>query len=147
MENLPYRLNEGLKLEQSDQIVPWFKSLNQITKRGGKPSPDKGKTQMLVWPSETVFNDISVFVKAMPRNSGIFLLTINHEADFRNAKEEYKYTVNLFTNKFGQPTEAGVEPEYHYPWCHWNWGAISLKVSITERFVDYVSIALTNEAP
>lgn len=147
MEDLPYRLNEGLQLEQSDQVVPWFKSLNQITKRGGKPSPEKGKTQMLVWPSETVFSDIPVYVKAMPRYSGMFFLTINHETKFGNAKEEYKYTVNIFTNKLGQPSEAGVEPHYNYPWCQWSWGTISLMVSIQERFVDYVSISLTNGAP
>lgn len=72
MESVPYKLSEGKYLENSGKVLPWFESFHQITKMGGKPLPEKGKTSQLFWEQETIFDDLVVSIQAMQQGNGIF---------------------------------------------------------------------------
>lgn len=145
MNSVPYGLSKGLLLEESGELLPWFNSLHQITKKGGKPLPAKGRTSQLFWESETVFGGLRVSVQAIQRgSSGIFFLDIKHSKIFESAKDEYEYDVGLLKEKFGEPVDTGSSDGY--PWVRWKWDGVTLNLGVAERFVDYVALSISKGA-
>ena len=142
MESVPYKLSEGLYLEGSGKVLPWFKSLHQITKMGGKPLPEKGKTNQLFWEQETVFDDLVVSIQAMQQGNGIFFLHPKIQVQADSARKEYEQVKGTLLSKFGSPTEVGENDGY--PYARWFWGNICVSLTIAERFMDYVSLSVSN---
>ena len=140
MLDAPYNLTNGLCLEQSGALLPWFQSLHQITKLGGKPSPGKGRVTQLFWEQETVLGGLQVSILAMSRGSGIFFLT-PIDRFFPSAQEEFSSLLLTLNNRLGEPHESG-ETE-GYPWVRWRWGDICLNLAIGERFVDYMALSVS----
>jgi len=143
MSYAPYRLSEGLVLEESENLLPWFRSLEEITRKGGKPHPEKGKRTQLYWEAETVFGGIKVSIQAMERGLGIFFLDLKNGQQFESAEHEYDAVLQMLKAKFGDPTEVGND-EYGYPWARWRWGEICLSLALAERFMDYVALSVSN---
>lgn len=141
MTNAPYRLSEGLLLEESGNLLPWFRSLQQITNKGGNPLPEKGKRSQLFWEAEKVFGGLNVSIQAMERGSGIFFLDLRHGRKFECAKEEYEADLEILKGKFGEPTDAGDDEGY--PWARWRWGDVCLNLALAERFMDYVALSVS----
>ena len=137
----PYRLSEGLYLEKSGVLLPWFQSLHQITKIGGKPLPMKGKVTQLFWESESVLEGLEVDIQAMSYGSGLFNLTHKGETSFKSAQDEYESTLAELKSRFGEPHESGAEGAY--PWVRWRWEDVCLSLVIGERFVDYVAMSVS----
>lgn len=142
MESVPYKLSEGLYLEGSGQVLPWFKSLHQITIMGGKPLPEKGKTSQLFWEQETIFDDLVVSIQAMQQGNGIFFLQPKNQVQADSAQIEYDQVKSALLSKFGSPTEVGENDGY--PFTRWSWGNICMSLTIAERFMDYVSLSVSN---
>lgn len=144
MNYVPYRLSEGLVLEKTGKLLPWFRSLAEITRKGGRPYPEKGKRTKLCWEDEIVFGDIKANIEAMEFGLGVFAINIKNEQKFESVKKEYDAILHLLIDKFGTPTELGKN-EYGYPWVRWRWGHICLGLAIAERFVDYVYLSVSNK--
>jgi len=143
MQNVPYQLENGLFLEEAGVLLPWFKSLNQITKRGGKPLPIKGKTTQLYWESEKVFGGLNVAVQAMERGSGMFFLNLKSDLLFSSAKEEY-FAISIILEKlFGHPHSEGITEGY--PWKRWFYGNVCVSLALAERYVDYVAFSVSKD--
>lgn len=141
MLGAPYNLSKGLCLEKSGTLLPWFQSLHQITKLGGKPLPEKGKVTQLFWEEETVLGGLHVSVLAMPHGSGIFYLTPK-DRDFSSAQEEFSFLLSTLSSRLGNAHEPGETDSY--PWVRWRWNGICLNLAIGERFVDYVALSVSN---
>jgi len=142
MKPVPYKLSEGLYLESSGKILPWYKSLHQITKMGGKPLPEKGKTNQLFWKQETIFGGMNVSIQAMQQGNGIFFLSPKNKDNADSAETEYEQVKHELVSKFGAPDEA-VEKD-GYPYTRWFWGDVCLSLTIAERFMDYVALSVSN---
>jgi hypothetical protein len=141
MQDVPYQLEEGLFLENSEILLPWFRSLNQISKRGGKPLPEKGKTTQLFWESENVFGGICASILAMEKGCGIFFLSPKNLGSFNSAQEEYKALSAALNKRFGEPHKLGEDEGY--PWQRWVWGEVCVNLAIGERFMDYVALSVS----
>jgi hypothetical protein len=141
MDNIPYQLSEGLFLEASGKLLPWFKSLHQITKKGGKPLPEKGKTSQLFWKNDVVFDSLEVSVSAVQQGEGMFFLNIQHGKEFESVQSEYEFILGVLTKKFGGSTETGNNDGY--PFSRWLWGDIRLNLTIAERFMEYIALSIS----
>ena len=144
MKNIPYQLSEGLFLEASGKLLPWFKSLHQITKKGGKPLPEKGKTSQLFWKNDVVFDGLEVSVRAIQRDEGMFFIDILHGKEFDAVQKEYEFVLSVLVEKFGGFTETGTNDGH--PFSRWRWGNICLNLTIGERFMDYIALSISNGA-
>lgn len=142
MNNPPYRLSEGLFLEGSGKLLPWYESLHQITKMGGKPFPEKGKATHLVWESDSIFGGLNVSIQANQQGKGIFFIDIKHENKHESVKKEYESAIQTLKEKLGEPNESGSNNGY--PWVRWRWGKICINITIAERFMDYVAFSISN---
>ena len=142
MDEPPYRLSEGLVLEDSGSLLPWFSSLEQITGKGGKPLPEKGKRTRLFWEAEAVFGGMKVSIQAMERGLGIFFLDLKSGEKFESARLEYEAVLQILKAKFGDPVEKG-DDDYGYPWVRWRWGEVCLNLALAERFMDYVALSVS----
>ena len=142
MNNIPYQLRDGLYLENTNKLLPWYKSLYQITKNGGQPKHGGGRTVELYWKNEKIFNGMQVSIKAVERDLGLFFIDIKHKKKFSSTKDEFENTLIILTKKFGSPDYNGVKDSY--PWSRWEWGNIYVNIQIVERFVDYVSLTISN---
>jgi len=143
MNYAPYRLSEGLVLEESGSLLPWFRSLEQLAGKGGKPLPEKGKHTQLFWETDAVFGGMNVSVQAMERGLGIFFLDLKNGEKFESAKLEYEAVLQILKAKFGEPAEAGSD-DYGYPWVRWRWGEVCVNLALAERFMDYVALSVSN---
>ena len=144
MDNIPYQLSEGLFLEASGKLLPWFKSLHQITKKGGKPLPKKGKASQLFWEKDVIFDGLEVSVRAMQRGEGMFFLDIQHKKEFETVQKEYEFIYGVLAKKFGSSSETGIYDDY--PFSRWRWGDICLNLTIGERFIEYIALSISNGA-
>lgn len=142
MADLPFHVSDGLFLEQSGILLPWFKRLHEITKKGGKPLPEKGRTTQLFWASESVFGGLQVSVQALPYGSGLFHLTQTSKTDFTSAQHEFSVLLTQLSNRFGEPHESD-DSEQQYPISRWRWGDICLSLLVAERFLDYAALSLS----
>lgn len=104
MNSIPYQLSDGLFLESSNQLLPWYKNLFQITKKGGKPKHGNGKTTELFWESERVLGDLQVSITAMDRGLGIFFLDIKQEKELASAPEKYNSMLFLLEERTWKST-------------------------------------------
>lgn len=141
MVDAPYNLSQGLSLEKSGALLPWFQSLHQITKLGGKPLPEKGQVTQLFWEDESVLGGLNASVLAMPKGSGIFFLT-QKKRDFSSAQEEFSALSTILKDRLGAAHESGETEDY--PWLRWRWSDVCLNLVIGERFVDYVALSVSN---
>lgn len=141
MSGAPYNLSDGLRLEKAGVLLPWFGSLHQITKLGGKPLPEKGKVTQLFWEDEAVLGGLHVSVLAMSQGSGIFFLTPKGR-DFASAQEEFSSIISILSDRLGDSHESGETDGY--PWARWRWNDVCLNLAIGERFVDYVALSVSN---
>ena len=143
MQNIPYRLSEGLFLEDSGTLLPWFKSLHQITKKGGKPLVQNKRISKIHWECDSIFDGIESAIEAHESGNGIFFLSIKYDKEFDSVEKEYDCILSVLVKKFGDPYEIGVG-DYNYPFSRWRWGDICLSLIIAERFVDYVALSVSN---
>jgi hypothetical protein len=143
MGNPPYRLSEGLFLEDKGKLLPWYKSLHQLAKKGGKSSPNKSKVTQIAWDSESILGGLKVSIQAYQQGNGIFFIDLKHLTNYESVQKEYESTVETLKEKLGEPNESGFN--FGYPWVRWRWGKICINITIAERFMDYVAFSISND--
>ena len=135
-------LAEGLYLENSKVLIPWFKNLNEIAGLGGEKIQKHEKFTQLFWPDEKVFGGLSVSVQAYNNKNGIFHLTYKPENEFKSAEVELSAIFEILKDRFGNPNVQGVEEEH--PFYRWQAEKICINLTIAERFMYYVSLSVSN---
>ena len=148
MNKIPYHLSEGLFLETSGKLLPWYKSLHQLAKKGGKPRHSNGRTSALYWDNEIIFGGLNASIKAMESGEGLFFIQLKLDKKFESSKTvrpEYDYILDTLIQRFGATSETGVN-DIKKPFSYWMWGNICLSLQIGDRFVEYVALSVRKTA-
>ncbi len=142
--DIPFRLSEGLYLEESDQLLPWVPSLHQLTKRGGSPTMVKGGISKIDWKPEIVFGGLKVEIQARMHEYPFFSLMRIRINPYKTTIEEYDANFLELKNIFGLPHELG-KTEYDNPWVKWHFEKITISLGIAEHFMDYVTFVISKK--
>ncbi len=139
MGSVPYGLSEGLFLEDSLKLIPWFNNFRQIQSFWRCLLP---KPAYLYWDSESIFGGLKVSVTAY--ENGLFHIGLKDT--FNHAKHEYEATIEIIKGKLGEPHENGNNEDVYasYPWVRWTWGSVRINITIAERFMEYVTFSISN---
>ena len=133
---LPFRLEEGIYFEDSEQILLWNENFETLSKIDNPKISDSGK--MLTWENKKCLGgqilDISISQDGI-QNKGDFDF-VHFEASKIDPHEMFKKYSNYFKSIFSNPDEMR-DDGYGNPTELWNLNDLQIIVGVGERFMEY----------
>ncbi len=154
MSNLPYKLSEGIFLENTGVLIPWNASLMDL-KKIGKPKIQKDADSLtLYWQKEhlwlggltTYFNTTFFDSKYALRLSNDKYTNHNLSLEFINfstpdagksPRTEFERVKEHITNRLGQATADYKDKNLGLPLVEWHIQGILIVFMVFERFGEY----------
>ena len=146
----PFRLDEGLYLENTKVLLPWrtpWKALKKIGRPGVYDRPRARGYSEIVWRNRTCLGGLKCTVEAeifyvdakgpngdkTLRNLDIIL------SEPRDARDQFRAAEKHLRRVLGKPTvKKMVSDGYNkYPYSEWSLPNATITLAIGERFVEY----------